>query len=82
VLSLDDNSFAAARPGAAADNPGVTLADQIRSQGFSCKEPVSAARDANLSKADEQVWVLTCADATYRIRLHPDMAAGVERISR
>ncbi len=26
------------------------------------------------------VWILTCEDATYRVRLDPDMAAKVERI--
>ena len=65
----------------AADSPAATLAAQIRLQGFSCKEPVDAQKDATLSKADEIVWLVKCADAAYRITLHPNMAAGVERIS-
>jgi hypothetical protein len=53
------------------------VADQVRSQGFACADPVSAQRDAEKSKPDEAYYVLTCADATYDVRLVPDMAAQV-----
>lgn len=53
------------------------VADQVRSQGFACADPVSAERDAAKSKPDEAYYVLTCADATYNVRLVPDMAAQV-----
>ena len=49
----------------------------MRSQGFACADPVSAQRDAEKSKPDEAYYVLTCADATYNVRLVPDMAAQV-----
>jgi hypothetical protein len=53
------------------------VADQVRSQGFACADPVSAQRDAEKSKPDEAFYVLTCADATYNVMLVPDMAAQV-----
>ena len=53
------------------------IADQIRSQGFTCDKPVSATRDPERSKPDEAVWILKCEKTTYRVRLIPDMAADV-----
>jgi hypothetical protein len=66
---------------AAANGPAYDLAAQIRSQGYTCKRPISAKRDPKLSKPDEAVWLLACRGANYRIRLHPDMAASVELLS-
>jgi hypothetical protein len=54
------------------------LAAQIRDQGNLCNRPLSANRDLRRSKRDEAVWVLRCTNATYRLRLVPDMAAHVE----
>jgi hypothetical protein len=34
------------------------------------------------SKPDEDVSVLQCEDASYRVRLIPDMAAKIERIDK
>jgi hypothetical protein len=65
---------------AAGEAPKDTIAAQIRLQGFACDKPQSAVRDAKRSKPDEAVWVLKCSNATYRIRLIPDMAAKVERL--
>ncbi len=56
------------------------LAAQIRDQGYRCNQPLSASRDLKRSKADEAVWVLRCNNATYRLRLTPDMAARVRRL--
>jgi hypothetical protein len=53
------------------------IADQIRSQGFTCDTPESAKRDPERSKPDEAVWILKCEKKTYRVRLIPDMAADV-----
>jgi hypothetical protein len=59
-----------------------TLADgiaaQIRAQGYRCDAPVSAERDAALSRPDQAVWILKCQNASYRVRLIPDLAARVE----
>ena len=65
---------------AAGEAPKDTLAARIRVQGSACDKPLSAVRDAKRSKPDEAVWVLKCENATYRIRLIPDMAAKVERL--
>jgi hypothetical protein len=64
----------------AQDGPATGIAAQIRAQGYQCTEPVSAARDAGLSRPDQAVWVLKCQNATYRVRLIPDMAARVEQL--
>jgi hypothetical protein len=58
------------------------IADQIRRQGFVCEQPQSATRDPEASKPDEAVWLLRCEDASYRVRLMPDMAAQVERVQQ
>ena len=60
--------------------PAETLAAQVRLQGHRCDEPLSATRDTALSKPNEAVWVLKCANASYRMRLIPNMAAQVERL--
>jgi hypothetical protein len=57
-----------------------TLAAQLRLQGHRCDEPVTAQRDARLSKPDENVWNLRCGNASYRMRLTPDMAARIETL--
>ncbi len=50
-------------------------------QGFPCANPKQPKRDAELSKPNQQVWVLQCGNATYRIRLIPNMAAQVEPLN-
>ncbi|MGD9544755.1 MAG: hypothetical protein AB7F41_06965 [Methylocystis sp.] len=56
------------------------VAAHIRTQGYACDSPLSAKRDGRASRPDEQVWLLTCAKARYRVRLVPDMAAFVEQM--
>lgn len=75
ALAIPLPGLAAQADEAAAD--AAIVAAQVRSQGFACAEPVSAERDAAKSKPDEAYYVLTCADATYTVRLVPDMAAQV-----
>jgi hypothetical protein len=60
--------------------PPEIIAVQIRKQGFACQEAQSAVRDRKASAPNAAVWVLRCGNATYRVRLTPDMAAQVERI--
>ena len=64
----------------AQETPPEDLASQLRLQGHRCDEPVTAQRDAQLSKPDEAVWNLRCGNASYRMRLTPDMAARVEKL--
>jgi len=68
------------RPCWAQDGPATGIAAQVRAQGYQCTEPVSAQRDAELSRPDQAVWILKCQNATYRVRLIPDMAARVEQL--
>jgi hypothetical protein len=63
------------------ETPANIVATQIRRQGYECHKALSAERDQAASKPDEVVWVLRCDNATYRVRLHPDMAAEVKRIN-
>jgi hypothetical protein len=62
------------------ETPKEIIADQIRCQGFSCKDPQDATRDPEHTKPDEAAWVLTCENVTYRVILIPDMAARVEQL--
>jgi hypothetical protein len=64
----------------AQETPPEDLASQLRLQGYRCDEPVTAQRDAQLSKPDEVVWNLRCGNASYRMRLTPDMAARIEKL--
>jgi hypothetical protein len=56
------------------------IAVQIRKQGHSCDEAQGAVRDRESSTPNQTVWILRCKNASYRVRLTPDMAAQVERI--
>ena len=63
------------------EDPKNMLAVQLRDQGYQCDQPKSAERDVQGSKPDEEVWIVQCENAKYRMRLDPDMAAKVERIN-
>jgi len=58
------------------------VAAQIRNQGYRCDAPISAARNARRSRPDSAVWLLKCANASYRVRLDPDMAARVTPLTK
>jgi hypothetical protein len=62
--------------------PADDVAAQIRSQGYQCDRPVTARRNVRLSKPDSAVWTLACRNATYRVRLDPDMTAHVVQTHR
>ena len=62
------------------ETPKEIIASQIRKQGYSCDNALSAERDLERSKPDEAAWVLKCDSGTYRVRLIPDMAAAVEPV--
>jgi hypothetical protein len=65
---------------AAEEMPAEAIAAQIRRQGYRCEGSPNAERDAERSMPGEAVWVLKCENATYRIRLVPNMAAQVEQL--
>jgi hypothetical protein len=56
------------------------IAAQIRDQGFACDKALGAERDRAASRPNEAVWTLICENASYRVRLVPNMAAHVERL--
>ncbi|MCG6858130.1 MAG: hypothetical protein LJE67_08685 [Salaquimonas sp.] len=71
---------ATALSASAQEDPKSIVADQIREQGYACSSPKSAKHDEQASKPDEEVWILECENATYRVRLIPDMGARVEKL--
>ncbi|MER8447650.1 NAD(P)-binding domain-containing protein [Mesorhizobium sp. M1066] len=56
------------------------VADQVRSQGFTCKNPSSAERIDAESTPNQTVYLLKCEDMTYHVLLIPDQAADVARV--
>lgn len=70
----------AASHGSAQESPKDIIAAHIRNQGYACDAPQVATRDRSASKPNAAVWLLKCRNASYRVRLVPDMAAGVEKI--
>jgi hypothetical protein len=56
------------------------IADQVRSQGFTCKSPSSAERIQAESAPNETVYLLKCEGITYRVLLIPDQASEVTRV--
>jgi hypothetical protein len=64
-----------------AQTPADDVAAQVRAQGYQCDRPISAERDVGLSQPDSPVWILKCQNTSYRVRLHPDMAAGITQLA-
>ena len=60
--------------------PAEDIAAQVRTQGHRCDGATGALKLVKQSWPDEPVWILTCTNATYRVRLIPDMAAQIERV--
>ena len=60
------------------DTPAEIVAAQVRIKGFRCDKALGAERVSNVPNA--AVWILRCANATYRVHLTPDMGARVEQI--
>lgn len=58
--------------------PKDIIAAHLRIQGYQCDAPKSATRDPRASRPDEQVWLISCENARYRVRLVPDMMDVVE----
>jgi hypothetical protein len=56
--------------------PGI-VADQVRSQGFACDNPVSAEKIEAESQPDLPVYILTCEGVRYHVQLIPDQGAKI-----
>ena len=65
-----------------AQTPADAVAAQVRQQGYQCDQPATAARDVRRSKPDSAVWVLSCGNVAYRVRLVPDKAAQVVKLKK
>ena len=57
------------------------IASHIRTQGYPCDDAKSAQHELGQSMPNEQVWILQCSNAAYRVRLVPNLAAQVERLN-
>ena len=80
AISCGAGTVAISGAKAADDVARIILAVQIRKQGYACSNPKSASRDSEQSKPALRVWVLSCENATYRVRVIPNMADKVERL--
>jgi len=67
-------------PANAQEDAKTVIATQVRAQQHPCGTPEKAVRDEVLSKPDAAVWILTCDNATYQVRLHPGMAADIKKL--
>jgi hypothetical protein len=56
------------------------VATTVRSQGHACEQPRSAVRDEAASSPDRAVWILECANASYRVRYDNDVPAEVTQL--
>lgn len=65
---------------AAEEQVAEVIAVHVRDQGHPCKDAKTAERDPEASRPGEEAWILHCSNATYRVRLVPDMSAHIERI--
>jgi len=72
--------MAAAQEGDDSDDKEAAelVATQVRDQGFACDEPATAKPEQ--SEDGDNVWRLECKNASYKVRLVPDMAASIEQI--
>jgi hypothetical protein len=64
-----------------AQTAAADVAAQVRLQGHRCDKPVTARRNLRRSRADSAVWILRCRNASYRVRLDPDMGARVTKLN-
>ena len=81
VLNAADTSVALdAHADETSETPANIIAAQIRKQGYACDNAERAVRDEEASKPDLPVWILTCENATYRVRLVGDMTDRVEKL--
>lgn len=56
------------------------VAIQLRAQGIPCTNPERVIKDGPDSRPDEAAWVITCEEATYRVKLIPHIGSRVQVI--
>lgn len=57
----------------------AVVAAIVRAQGIACTAPSTVARQDDASKPDEPVYVISCREASYRVRIVPDQASIITR---
>ena len=82
VISFAMSSTSASAQTVSDETPLEIVAAQVRKQGFKCEHPPLVTRDHERSGPNRTVWVLTCANATYRVTLVPDQGAQVEVLAQ
>jgi len=81
ALALNATDTTLSQEAQAQNEPAANvIAVQIRKQGFACDDVKGAEKDAKADRADLPVWILDCGNASYRVRLVPNMAAAVEKL--
>ena len=78
VLVGATGSATAQQSGSGEETTAGVLAVRLRQQGYRCDEPARAESDAARSRPDERAWVVMCANASYRMRLIPDLDSVIE----
>jgi hypothetical protein len=51
---------------------------QLRAQGVACTKPINAIKDIVDSSPDEMAWIISCKEATYRVKLIPHVGSKIE----
>jgi hypothetical protein len=80
VVLIAVTTALSSRPIAQGEDPKEIIAAHVRTQGNQCDKPLSAERNRAASEPHETVWTLRCDNASYRVRLVPDLQAEVTKI--
>jgi hypothetical protein len=67
-LVVAATTLAAIGPALSQESTAGIVAAAVRDHGHPCSEPVSAMRDESAGRPDESAWILSCSEATYRVR--------------
>lgn len=54
------------------------VAIQLRAQGIPCTKPSNVIKDLVETSRDEMTWIITCQEATYRVKLIPHIGSKVD----
>jgi hypothetical protein len=61
------------------EDPSTSIvAAAVRRHGFSCDEAIEAVRDVHHSEPHESVWLLACANQTYKVKFVLDRRVDIE----
>ena len=72
LLVLAVAGVAAPSAGAEKPTPLSIISDAVRDRGHTCKKPKNAQWERKQSRPDEEVWLIECENARYRVRFAGD----------